>query len=290
MRILIFGENGQVARALKDEAEGVHEVAALGRAQADLTAAGAAARAIKAQKPDVVLNAAAYTAVDKAETEREAARRLNAHAVQEMAQAAKETGAHFIHLSTDYVFDGAADAPYKEDDAPGPLNIYGETKLEGERAALETNDQCVIVRTSWVFSEYGANFVKTMLRLGAERNALNIVDDQVGGPTAARDIARALLVIAGKKHRGAPGDGLYHFQSAPATSWADFARKIFELSGQDVEVSAIPTKDYPTPAQRPLRTVLDCARIERDFGVAQPDWRASLRQALGALKDKEPSQ
>ena len=289
MRILIFGENGQVARALQDEAEGVHDIAAAGRAQADLTVSGAAASAVRAHEPNVVINAAAYTAVDKAETERDAARRLNAQAVKEMAQTAKDAGAHFIPLSTDYVFDGESDAPYKEDHEANPLNVYGETKHEGERAALEANDQSVIVRTSWVFSEYGANFVKTMLRLGAERDALNIVDDQVGGPTSARDIARALLVIAGKKHRGAPGEGLYHFQSAPAISWAGFARKIFELAGQNVEVNPIPTKDYPTPAQRPLRTVLDCARIERDFGVAQPDWRASLRQVLGALKDKEPS-
>jgi dTDP-4-dehydrorhamnose reductase len=143
----------------------------------------------------------------------------------------------------------------------------------------------VILRTSWVFSEYGANFVKTMLRLAESREELTIVADQFGGPTAASDIAAALLVIAGKKHRGAPGAGVYHYQGAPAVNWAGFAGKIFEIAGMRVKVSPIKTEDYPTPAQRPLHTVLDCAKIERDFGVAQPDWRASLRQTITLLNE-----
>ena len=287
MRILIFGENGQVARTLREEAGDAHEVAARGRAGADLSAPGGSESAVRDWKPDVVINAAAYTAVDKAEDNPEAAHRLNAAAVGEIAAAARAAGAQFLHLSTDYVFDGVTDTPYREDAATKPLNVYGASKLAGEHAAMEANPESVIVRTSWVFSEYGGNFVKTMLRLGRERSSLSIVDDQIGGPTSARDIAKALLTIAGKKHRGAPGAGLYHFQSAPAVSWADFARTIFELADFPVEVRGISTADYAAPAKRPLRTVLDCSKIERDFGVAQPDWRASLRQVIGALTQKE---
>jgi len=292
MRILIFGENGQVARCLIEEApahEGVgHEAAAMGRGAADLESPGAATAAVEGFAPDAVINAAAYTAVDKAEDDKAAAHRLNAAATGEIAAAANAAGAVFIHLSTDYVFDGTADAPYREDDAVNPLNVYGATKQAGEDAALDAHPDSVVIRTSWVFSEHGGNFVKTMLRLGEARDALTIVDDQIGGPTYARDIARAALTIAAKKHRGAPGNGLYHFQGAPAVSWAGFAEKIFEVAGLACAVAPIPTTDYPTPAQRPLRTVLDCARIERDFGVAQPDWRLGLRQTLTALKDADP--
>ena len=290
MRILLFGRNGQVARCFLEEAGGAHDVVALGSGETDLMKAGAGAAAVSEFQPDVVINAAAYTAVDRAEEERDAAMRLNADAVAELAKAAQASGAPFIHVSTDYVFDGASSSHYTEDATVNPLNVYGASKLAGERAALEENPDAVIVRTSWVFSKYGGNFVKTMLRLGGERDALSIVDDQVGGPTAARDIARALLAIAEKKHRGASGEGVYHFQGAPTVSWAAFAAKIFDIAGADVNVTPIPTADYPTPAARPLRTILDCARIERDFGIAQPDWRISLRQVIGVLTKKDSEQ
>lgn len=286
MRMLVFGKNGQVAQALQGQVS-ADRLIALGRDDADLTQPGAARAAIEREKPDVVINAAAYTAVDHAESDQEAAQRLNAGAPAEMAAAAKELGASFLHLSTDYVFDGHSDGRLTEDAATAPLNVYGVTKLAGEEAVLAAHDQAVIVRTSWVFSETGGNFVKTMLRLGRERDALSIVADQIGGPTPADDIASALLTIAAKKHRGAPGDGVYHFQGAPAVSWAEFAAKIFEIAGTDVKVSPINTAEYPTPARRPLKTVLDCARIERDFGIAQPDWRAGLRRVIAALTDKE---
>lgn len=288
MRILLFGKNGQVARTLREEVQDAGSVIALGRTEADLSAPGAAAHAINTHSPDIIINAAAYTAVDEAEKNEAAAAQLNASAVAEMAAAADGAGAPFIHISTDYVFDGAKQEHYKEEDAPNPLNVYGATKFEGEKAALEANDQSVILRTSWVFSEYGANFVKTMLRLCDGRPELNIVDDQVGGPTAARDIAKAALTIAAKKYRGAPGEGLYHFQGAPSVSWAEFAAKIFEIAGASMRVNPIPTAQYPTPAPRPLRTVLDCSKIERDFGIGQPDWRASLRQVMAVLDKKEP--
>lgn len=283
MTILIFGAAGQVARCLIDEA-GANAATALGRGDVDLAEPGAGAAAAEARKPSVIINAAAYTAVDKAEEERNAARRLNAEAPSELAEAAKALGVPYIHISTDYVFDGASDDSYAEDAATNPLNAYGATKLEGERAVMAAYPESIILRTSWVFSEYGGNFVNTMLRVGAERDTLAVVADQVGGPTPAREIARAILAIAGKKSRGAPGAGLYHFQGTPAVSWAGFARKIFEIAEMDATVNDIPTTDYPTPARRPLRTVLDCARIERDFGVAPPDWRGGLRQVVAALK------
>lgn len=290
MRILLFGCNGQVARCVREEAGAAHEVTALGSEEADLMQSGAATTAITANQPDMVINAAAYTAVDRAEDEKDAAMRLNKNAAAEMARTAKVVGAPFIHISTDYVFDGHSDAPYREGDPTNPLNIYGASKLAGERAVLAENDSAIVIRTSWVFSEFGGNFVKTMLRLAGERDALNIVDDQIGGPTAARDIARALLTIAEKKHRGAPGEGVYHYQGTPGVSWAGFASKIFDIAGNAVTVTPIATKEFPTPATRPLRTILDCARIERDFGVAQPDWRIALRQVIEALakKDEQP--
>ena len=289
MRILVFGRNGQVARTLEEEARRSHHVAMLGRNETDLMEKGAAAKAIVDHAPDIIINAAAYTAVDKAEEDEATTTRLNKDAPAEIARAAVEADAHFIHLSSDYVFDGEKAEPYHETDATNPLGVYGATKRDGEAAVLDAAPEAVIIRTSWVFSEYGENFLKTMLRLAAERNALNIVDDQIGGPTAARDIARAAVVIAGKKHRGAPGAGIYHFQGSPAVSWASFAAKIFEIAGADITVNPIATAQYPTPAKRPLHTVLDCAKMERDFGVAQPDWRASLRQALAALNAKDPT-
>jgi dTDP-4-dehydrorhamnose reductase len=285
MRILIFGKNGQVARCLREEAGGT-AATALGSDDCDLIKPGAAAKAITQHAPDIVVNAAAYTAVDKAETDEATARRLNAEAPAEIAAACADAGARFIHVSTDYVFDGQKDTPYAEDDAPAPLGVYGATKRDGENAVLTAAPGAIILRTSWVFSEYGANFVKTMLRLGNEQRGLSIVDDQIGGPTPARDIARAIMTIAGKIHRGAPGDGVYHYQGEPPVSWAAFAEKIFEVTGLPVEVKKISTPDYPTAAARPLYTVLDCARIARNFGIAQTDWRIGLRQTLGALTEK----
>ena len=289
MRILLFGRNGQVASALIDEApkkngsDSLHLIA-LGSKETDLLQQGAATKAIQHYQPEFVINAAAYTAVDQAEDEQEAARRLNEAAPLEMAQAAKTIGAEFIHLSTDYVFDGEQLTPYAENDTVNPLNIYGQTKLAGERAVMKANSNAIILRTSWVFSEFGGNFVKTMLRLGATRNDLNIVDDQIGGPTAARDIASAILTIVSKLKGGATGHGVYHYQGAPTVSWADFARSIFEASKLDVKITGIPSSAYPTPARRPQNTILNCARIAHDFGLSQPDWRIRLAQTVAALK------
>lgn len=282
MQILVFGKNGQVARSLKDAAG---TLTALGSSDCDLLTPGAGAAAIEESSPDIVINAAAHTGVDAAETDRTAARRLNADAPAELANAATRTGARFIHLSTDYVFDGGAHKhAYTEDAETAPLNIYGETKRAGELAVAEAAPNAIVIRTSWIFSPYGSNFVKTMLRAGATNTELKIVNDQIGGPTPANEIANAILAIAAKMHRGAAGEGVYHYQGMPVVSWAEFAEEIFRIAGMDVEVQKIPTSEYPTAARRPGRTALDCSRIERDFGISAPDWRAGLRQVLGRLR------
>ena len=282
MRILLFGANGQVGRefcALDTN----HEIIAVTREEAELTTAGAAELLINDVKPDAVVNAAAYTAVDKAETELNIAAAINTHAVGEISLSAKNAGAAFVHISTDYVFDGYAKTPYGEDDLPHPLSVYGETKHAGEIAALDKNPDAFVIRTSWVYSAHGSNFVKTMLRLAGERNELTIVDDQIGGPTPASAIAAAALKILTSPAREKHG-GVYHFQGAPEASWAEFAEAIFDAAGTDSGVVKIPSSDYQTPAKRPLYTVLDCSRILRDFDIEQPDWREDVKTLVTHLK------
>lgn len=281
MRILLFGPSGQVGRETVEAAarRGV-ELVALSRTQADLFTPGAGAAAIAAARPQAVINAAAWTAVDKAESEPDGARRLNAEAPAELASACARAGARLIHLSTDYVFDGNAAGPLDERAPTAPLNVYGATKLAGERAVLAADPASVVIRTSWVYAAHGTNFVRTMLRLAETKPELSIVSDQIGGPTPASAIAEACLDIALRED--GPG-GLYHFQGAPPVSWAAFAAAIFAAAGKAVTVNAILTRDYKTPAQRPLLTVLNCAKILADYGVRQPDWRAGLAGVAGRL-------
>ncbi|MDZ7629128.1 MAG: dTDP-4-dehydrorhamnose reductase [Parvularculaceae bacterium] len=284
MRILLFGASGQVGReTVEAAARRGNDLVALSRDDADLSAAGAGAAAIVALKPDAVINAAAWTAVDKAETEQAPARRLNAQAPAELARACVQTGARFIHLSTDYVFDGAAPGPLDETAPTGPLNVYGATKLEGEGAVLAAHPAAVVIRTSWVYAAHGANFVRTMLRLAETKPELSIVGDQIGGPTPASAIAEACLDTAA---RDGPG-GLYHFQGAPPVSWADFAEAIFAAADKAVRVKKILTRDYKTPALRPLRTVLNCAKILKDYGIRQPDWRIGLAGVASRLENSQ---
>jgi dTDP-4-dehydrorhamnose reductase len=282
MRLLLFGASGQVGLETVDAARrrGV-ELIALTRADADLSAPGAAAAAVARLKPGAIINAAAWTAVDKAETEIAAARRLNAEAPAELARAAASAKARLVHLSTDYVFEGTAPGALDETAPTGPLNVYGATKLEGERLVAAAMPGAVIIRTSWVYAGHGTNFVRTMLRLSESRDELAIVSDQIGGPTPAAAIAEACLDLALAPH--GPG-GLYHFQGAPPSSWADFAEAIFAAAGKAVKVNRILTRDYKTPASRPLRTVLNCAKILRDYGVRQPDWRVGLADVAGRLQ------
>jgi len=277
MKTLVFGRNGQVATCLQEQAD----VIALGRDQADLGSPDMLRAAIEATDADVIINAAAYTAVDKAETDTDQAEQVNHLAVGTMARAAAKRGIPFLHISTDYVFPGGGRDPWHTTDATGPLGVYGATKLRGEQAVAAAGGVHAILRTSWVFSAHGNNFVKTMLRLGKERDALTIVGDQIGGPTAAADIASALLTIA--PQLTADNSGVYHFSGAADCSWADFATEIFAQSGISCAVTPIPTSDYPTPATRPLNSRLNCAATETAFGITRPDWRASLKAVLNDL-------
>jgi dTDP-4-dehydrorhamnose reductase len=276
--ILVFGHSGQVATELRRQAD----VTALGREALDLTTPGAAEQAIADHAPAAVINAAAWTAVDKAEEHEAEAAILNAHVPGAMARACAERGIPFLHVSTDYVFDGSGTTPWREDDATAPLGAYGRAKLAGEHAVREAGGNAAILRTAWVFSAHGANFVKTMLRLSESRDRLSIVADQVGGPTPAAAIADALLRMARAMQEGHPG-GTYHFAGQPPASWADFARAILAEAGRDVAVEDIPTSAYPTPAQRPLNSRLDCTAIARDFGIEPPDWRDGLRTVIKEL-------
>jgi dTDP-4-dehydrorhamnose reductase len=278
--ILVFGQTGQVARELQARAD----VRALGRDMADLTDSAACAAAIQAHAPDMVINAAAYTAVDRAEGEEALARAVNATAPGAMARACADRAIPFVHLSTDYVFAGTGHRPWQPDDPTGPLGAYGRTKLAGEQAVRAAGGPHVILRTSWVFSAHGANFVKTMLRLGAERPVLRVVADQVGGPTPAADIADACLTIAGILRDAPRLSGTHHFSGAPDVSWADFARAIMAAARLSAEVEDIPTSAYPTPAARPSNSRLDCSALLRDFGIARPDWQAGLTHVLRDLK------
>ncbi|MFC0200063.1 dTDP-4-dehydrorhamnose reductase [Paracoccus rhizosphaerae] len=280
--LLVFGRTGQLARELAALAP---DATFLGRDAADLTDPAACADAIRRAAPGAVINAAAYTAVDRAESDADTARLVNANSPAAMARACAELGILFLHVSTDYVFDGAGDAPRSEDAPTGPLGVYGATKLAGEQAIAAAGGQWAVLRTSWVFSAYGSNFVKTMLRLGAERDRLTVVADQIGGPTFAADIAAAALTMIGRMRDGATGD-VYHFAGWPDVSWAGFACEIVAQAGLSAEVAEIPTADYPTPAPRPLNSRLDCTRIARDFGIMRPDWRAGLGRVLTQLKDK----
>lgn len=279
--ILVFGTTGQVARSLED-IKGDREVIAVGRDAADLSAPEDCAKVISETRASVVLNAAAYTSVDKAEEEEELALTINAAAPGAMAAACADLNIPFCHVSSDYVFSGSGSHAHKGNDPTGPQNAYGRTKLAGETAVRAAGGAHAILRTSWVFSEYGNNFVKTMLRLSETHDALNVVDDQIGGPTPARGIAEALLTLADGLRDGQKG-GTYHYAGAPDTSWAGFAQEIFKQAGRDTSVAGIPTTEYPTPAARPLNSRLDCSAILAEFGVKQPLWRTDLSRILKDL-------
>ncbi len=279
MSILVFGKSGQVGRELALTGR----VVSLGRDVADLSDPVACADKIRDLRPAVVINAAAYTAVDTAETDVEMADLVNGQAPGAMALACADIGIPFLHISTDYVFDGTGEKPWATTDRPNPIGVYGRSKLAGEIAVREAGGQFAILRTSWVFSNHGNNFVRTMLRLGAERGELSVVADQIGGPTAARDIAAALLTMADQMSGDAALGGIQHFSGAPDVSWASFAREIFKQAGLSVAVKDISTAEFPTPAARPANSRLDCSALRDDFAIAQPDWRLSLAQVLGEL-------
>jgi dTDP-4-dehydrorhamnose reductase len=291
MRILVTGTQGQVARSLRDRAE-AHDVdiTLIGRPRLDLADASTIAEALAGRVADVVVNAAAYTAVDRAEAEEELATRVNGAGAGLVAEAARRLGVPVIHLSTDYVFDGALDRPYREDDAPAPVGAYGRSKLAGEKAVAAATPDHVILRTAWVYSPFGANFVKTMLRLGETRAEVGVVADQRGGPTHALDIADSVIAVA-KRIAGASDraglTGVFHMTGGGEATWAEFAEAIFAeavLHGRSpVRVRHISTADYPTPARRPANSRLDGSALRKAYGVELPDWRESLKPCVARL-------
>jgi dTDP-4-dehydrorhamnose reductase len=285
MKALVFGKTGQVARELEALATPLGwTLVQLGRDTADLADADAITSAIARAECDAVLNAAAYTAVDQAESERDAAFAVNAYAPRAMAKAAAARGLPFVHVSTDFVFDGRANTPYTEDTPTAPLSVYGESKRAGELNVIETGANAAILRTSWVFSRHGKNFVKTMMKLGAERSAVNVVDDQRGKPTPARFVAEAMLTAVRVLRLAPENKGVYHVAGDETVSWADFAEAIFTEAGLKTAVNRIPTSDYPTPARRPAYSTLDTSRFERSFGLKPPSWRRELAAVVAALK------
>lgn len=290
--LLVTGRDGQVARAIRDALPlAGWDVAAVGRPEADLERPETVADAIRAARPAVVVSAAAYTAVDKAEDEPARAHEVNAVAPGVIAAAAADVGAPIIHFSTDYVFDGTKGRPYAEGDPTAPLGVYGATKLAGEVAVAAVNPRHVIVRTAWVASPVGSNFVRTMLRLAAERPSLRVVADQIGAPTFAADIADAVRVIADRvvamPAASSACYGVFHTSSDGETSWHGFAEAIIEgaaqRGGKAVPVEAIATADYPTRARRPSYSKLSTEKIAQVYGVRPPHWRASLERCLDAL-------
>lgn len=280
MTLVVFGTTGQVACGLR----GVlgPDAVFLGRDRVDFTDPDQARAAIAAHSPQAVINAVAYTAVDRAEEEPDLAHQINAVTPGAIAQACAAKDIPLVHISTDYVFDGQGDAPRAPDAPTGPLQVYGASKLAGEEAIRAASGPHAILRTSWVFSPWGQNFALTMLRLGATRDALNVVDDQVGGPTPASAIAAACATIARVLQKAPQKTGTYHFSGQGDVSWAGFARAIFQGAGLDVALTPIPTSAYPTPATRPLNSRLDCQSLRDAFAIARPDWRDGLAEVLAA--------
>ena len=284
MKVLITGKNGQVGSCLVSQLSNMTEInfLALSREELDITNAEQVSKIVNEYKPSVIINAAAYTAVDKAESEVELANAINNLGPKNLAKAAAQVNAAIIHISTDYVFAGNKDSLYTEADEVNPQGVYGQTKLAGEQSVAQECDAHIILRTAWVFSEYGNNFVKTMLRLAQTRNTLGVVGDQFGGPTYAGDIAKAIVSIAQQLQQGSTKFGVYNYSGYPHVSWQEFASEIFEkafaknLIQSPVTVNSILTADYPTPAKRPANSKLDCSKITTDFFIQPSDWKAAL--------------
>jgi len=278
--ILVFGKTGQVATELQR----LSGVTALGRDDVDLSAPSACAAAILKHSPKAVINAAAYTAVDRAEDEEHLATVINGDAPTAMAKACAVLRIPLVHISTDYVFSGTDDTSYSPEDTTEPQNAYGRSKLAGEIGIRESGAVYAILRTSWVVSAHGVNFVKTMLRVSEMRETLTVVADQIGGPTPARDIATASMLIANQLIQEPSKSGIYHFSGSPDVSWAEFATEIFAQAERLMAIIPIPTAEYPTPAKRPLNSRMNCRSTEQVFGVRRPNWRDGLKEILKDLE------
>lgn len=290
MRAVMIGKSGQLAKCLAEEVPKGAALTCLGRREFDLASPSPDLGALASLRPDIVINAAAYTAVDKAERDPETALAVNARGPGLLAKFAASLDIPLIHISTDYIFDGAASRPYVETDTPNPLNVYGRTKLDGERAVLQAQPECMILRTSWLFSAHGSNFVKTMLRFAKERDRLRIVDDQFGSPTSAHELAKCIWGLAARICDGTQRLsrwGIYHFAGAGAASWADFAAAIFASSQAPAPrspiIERVRTQDYPTSAIRPRNSVLACEKIAKVLGVHPSPWPATLIDVLDRL-------
>lgn len=288
MKILITGAYGQLGSEIRELIPGFPgwQFLFTDADSLDITNDAAVAAFFEAESPDFVVNCAAYTAVDKAETDWETAWKVNALAPKLLADNSKVAGAKLIHISTDYVFDGCGHLPYTETDEVKPANVYGQTKLEGEKHVLAVNPATIVIRTSWLYSSFGNNFVKTMLRLGRERGELNVVFDQVGSPTYAADLATVILGII-KRAENQPESfipGVYHFSNEGVASWFDFAKAIFEMAGENVKLNPVRSEQFPTPAKRPAFSVLDKQAIKKTFEIEIPYWKDSLKICLEKLK------
>ena len=288
MKLLIFGKNGQLGRELQRIAPATWDVVALNSSDCDVTDHKAVKEQIERLRPDAVVNCAAYTAVDLAESERDKADAVNWHAVENMARVAALHDVALVHVSTDYVFDGTSRTPYRESDTVAPINHYGEGKLRGEQAIIESGCRSMIIRTQWLYAPEGKNFVKTMLRLAEQQREVRVVADQYGCPTAADDLAVAIVqilpeVVADRTLRGE----IFHYASVGEATWCEFAEEIFCVAGCDCRAVAISTDDYPTPARRPRYSVLDYSKIHNRFGVVLPDWRASLKRNIERIKQSK---
>ena len=292
MNILVTGKNGQLGRSIQkivSNEKQANEFVFVGRNELNFSQNDNLEKYFKENNFDVVINCAAYTAVDKAEEQQESANQINHLAVEKLATIAQKKNIKLIHISTDYVFDGESPHPYTETDKVNPINIYGETKLAGEKALqtiMPTN--AIIIRTSWVYSEYSNNFVDTMLRLGEDRDKLNVVNDQVGSPTYATDLANAILKIIDSTgyQTKSPATEIYHYSNKGKASWYEFAKEIFDLADIHCAVKPIATKQYPTPAKRPKNTLMNKAKITETFGVAIPNWKESLDTCITILKEQ----
>ena len=285
MRILLTGSKGQLARCFRDRLPESWELIATDSSSLDITDIDAVTQMVNNFQPDAIVNAAAFTAVDKAESDVYSAFAVNATAVHNLASAARAIHARFVHVSTDYVFDGNGKVPYRETDCPNPHSVYGKSKLAGELLALDANPDSVIVRTAWLFSEYGGNFVKTMMRLAGEREQLSVVGDQYGCPTYAGDLASAIIALL---HQPS-SRGIFHYGGNKSVSWFEFTQAIFQTASTQIpgfkapELKAIASSEYPMPTPRPSYSVLDCRRIESEVGVKASDWRKALTEILTKL-------
>ncbi len=293
MRVLLTGASGQVGHEIERLTLAGFDLLARTSSQLDITDASAVFAAASEYKPDIIMNAAAYTAVDQAESEAERAWSVNKTGPANLAKAAQSVGAAVFHLSTDYIFAGYSKGAYRETDAPGPTGVYGASKLAGEQALMAGVQRSLILRTSWVFGVHGKNFVKTMLKMGGEREELRVVADQRGCPTSAASIARCLWELAARYQKAEDLQwGTYHFAGSPDCTWHDFAQEILNRALQSGLLHRLPvlrpitTRDYPTPAQRPACSVLDCSQIQHTFGIRQPDWRNDLDKVLEELRQQ----